>query len=67
MVDRTAKFFGKADGRDKFCKMIQYAARFSMHVTQSNQDVSGRCKNLFGRIISCHERLKKTFSIIQRN
>ena len=49
MIDQTAKFFGKSAGRDKFCKMIQYASRFAMHVTQNNADVSGRCRNLFGK------------------
>lgn len=48
LVDRTAKYLANGNGRDKFCKMIQYAARFSMHHTQSTPETSQKCKNLFG-------------------
>jgi hypothetical protein len=50
MIDRTAKYLSHGDGRDKFCKMIQYAARFSMHHTQSDPETSQKCRNLFGKL-----------------
>ena len=49
-MDRTAKYLANGNGRDKFCKMIQYAARFSMHHTQSSPETSQKCRNLFGKI-----------------
>ena len=49
MLDRTASYLAHGDGRDKFCKMIQYASRFMMHQTKNNKETSEMFKNLFGK------------------
>jgi peroxin-11B len=47
-LDRTISWINKTEGRDKFCKAIQYASRFITWTTlTSNPEVSKRFNGLF--------------------
>ena len=37
-MDRTIAFLNQAEGRDKFCKFIQYGSRFLMYIETGKDD-----------------------------
>ena len=48
-LDRTIAWLNKTEGRDKFCKAIQYGARMLKHkaVTEGNKESALRFDGLF--------------------
>ena len=48
-LDRTISWLNKTEGRDKFCKVIQYASRMMKHkaVAEGNKEAALRFDGLF--------------------
>ena len=68
-MDQAVKFINKTEGRDKFCKAIQYASRFMAYQTKgSNDELHARFAGLMNGMKNARKlfRLFKTFNELHK-
>ena len=68
-MDQAVKFINKTEGRDKFCKAIQYASRFTAYkLAGQNAEVAARFVGLMNGMKNARKlfRLFKTFNELHK-